>query len=93
MTYSQLNSIPHRGSPYEGTGPVATAISIVSRKVATDLGSTDEDRRELDLRSRGKAQFLVDEDAGIEVARILQDSGYSAKLVADLVFVEEAMKT
>jgi len=58
MTYSQLNSIPHRGSPYEGTGPVATAISIVSRKVATDLGSTDEDRRELDLRSRGKAQFL-----------------------------------
>lgn len=45
------------------------------------------------MRSRGKAQFLVDEDAGIEVARILQDSGYSAKLVADLVFVEEAMKT
>ena len=45
---------------------------------------TDDDRRELDLRYRGKVRFLVDENAGIEVARILQGSGFNAKFVADL---------
>jgi predicted nuclease of predicted toxin-antitoxin system len=45
---------------------------------------TDDDRRELDLQYRGKARFLVDENAGIEVAKFLQNSGYNAKFVADL---------
>ncbi|HKM84981.1 MAG TPA: DUF5615 family PIN-like protein [Terriglobales bacterium] len=45
---------------------------------------TDDDRRELDRQYRGKVQFLVDENAGIEVAKILQGSGYNAKFVADL---------
>jgi hypothetical protein len=45
---------------------------------------SDDDRRELDLQYRGKARFLVDENAGIEVAKILQKSGYNAKFVADL---------
>jgi hypothetical protein len=52
---------------------------------------TDDDRRELDLQYRGKAQFLVDENAGIGVAKIMQDSGYNAKFVADLG-LREAMK-
>jgi hypothetical protein len=45
---------------------------------------SDDDRRELDLHYRGKARFLVDENAGIEVARILQGYGYNAKFVTDL---------
>ena len=45
---------------------------------------SDDDRRELDLQFRGKARFLVDENAGIAVAKILQRSGYNAKFVEDL---------
>lgn len=50
-----------------------------------ELGEpTDEDERELNSQYRGKARFLVDESAGIGVARILQGDGYNAKFVADL---------
>jgi predicted nuclease of predicted toxin-antitoxin system len=45
---------------------------------------TKDDKRELDLRYRGKARFLVDENAGISVAKILQGFGYNAKFAADL---------
>jgi predicted nuclease of predicted toxin-antitoxin system len=44
---------------------------------------TDDDRRELDLEYRGKARFLIDESAGIGVAKILMGDGYNAKFVAD----------
>ena len=44
----------------------------------------DDDERELDRQYRGKARFLVDENAGIEVTKILQGSGYNAEFVADL---------
>ena len=45
---------------------------------------TDGQERELGLRYRGKARFLVDESAGIGVAKILQGYGYNAKSVADI---------
>jgi predicted nuclease of predicted toxin-antitoxin system len=45
---------------------------------------TDDDKHELDLQYRGKVRFLVDENAGIEVAKILQRSGYNAGFVANL---------
>jgi len=45
---------------------------------------TDDDRRELDLQYRGKGRFLVDENAGVVVAKILQRSGYNAKFVEDV---------
>lgn len=45
---------------------------------------TAEEGRQLDLRHRGKARFLVDESVGINVAKILQGYGYSAKYVADM---------
>ncbi len=44
---------------------------------------TDTDKRELDLQYRGKARFLVDESAGIEVAKILQREGYNAKFASE----------
>jgi predicted nuclease of predicted toxin-antitoxin system len=44
----------------------------------------DDDERAFNLEYRGKARFLVDESAGIEVARILQRNGYNAKFVEDL---------
>ena len=45
---------------------------------------TDDDERELDRQYRGKARFLVDENVGIEVTKILQGSGYNAAFVEDL---------
>jgi predicted nuclease of predicted toxin-antitoxin system len=45
---------------------------------------TEDGKRELDLRYRGKARFLVDENAGIVVAKILQGYGYNTKFVADV---------
>lgn len=45
---------------------------------------TAEEGRQLDLRHRGKARFLVDESVGINVAKILQGYGYNAKYVADM---------
>jgi predicted nuclease of predicted toxin-antitoxin system len=45
---------------------------------------TDDDKRELDLQYRGKTRFLVDENAGVEVAKALQGYGYNAKFVADV---------
>jgi len=48
---------------------------------------TDDEERELDLQYRGKARVLVDESAGIGVAKILQRLGYNTKFVADLGLV------
>src|ERR1035441_9114532 len=44
---------------------------------------SDKEERALDLQYRGKARFIVDESAGVEVARILQRFGYNAKFVGE----------
>jgi predicted nuclease of predicted toxin-antitoxin system len=36
------------------------------------------------LEHRGKARFIVDESAGVEVARVLQREGYNTKYVGEL---------
>ena len=41
---------------------------------------SDDDRRELDSQFRGKARFLVDENAGVGVARIPQRSDLTPSL-------------
>jgi len=45
---------------------------------------TDDEKRKLDLQYRDKARFLVDESAGIEVARFLKARGYNVKFVEEL---------
>jgi predicted nuclease of predicted toxin-antitoxin system len=45
---------------------------------------SDEEERALDLEYRGRARFIVDERAGVEVAKILQRYGYNAKFVGEL---------
>ena len=45
---------------------------------------TAGEMREFDLQHRGKARFLVDESAGIGVAKMLQNDGYNAKFASDL---------
>jgi predicted nuclease of predicted toxin-antitoxin system len=45
---------------------------------------TDDDMREFDSEFRGKVRFLVDENAGPEVSRVLEASRYNAKFVADV---------
>jgi predicted nuclease of predicted toxin-antitoxin system len=44
---------------------------------------SDKEERALDLQYRGKARFIVDESAGVEVARILQRFGYNAKFAGE----------
>jgi predicted nuclease of predicted toxin-antitoxin system len=44
---------------------------------------SDKEERALDLQYRGKARFIVDESAGVEVARILQRFGYNTKFVGE----------
>jgi predicted nuclease of predicted toxin-antitoxin system len=44
----------------------------------------DQERRELNDRFRGKARFLVDENAGIEIAEMLRSAGYNSKSVIEL---------
>jgi predicted nuclease of predicted toxin-antitoxin system len=45
---------------------------------------TDDEKRELDLQYRDKARFLVDESAGLGVAKFLQSRGYNTRFVEDL---------
>lgn len=45
---------------------------------------SDEEERALDLEYRGKARFIVDESACVEVAKILQRYGYNTKFVGEL---------
>lgn len=45
---------------------------------------TADEKRQLDLQYRGKVRFLVDESAGINVAKILQGEGYNVQYVADV---------
>lgn len=44
----------------------------------------DEDLRELKMQWRGKARFLVDESAGIGVARLIRGRGYNTKYVDEV---------
>jgi hypothetical protein len=42
---------------------------------------TEDDLHNFKAQYRGKARFLVDESAGVEVARLLENRGYNANFV------------
>jgi predicted nuclease of predicted toxin-antitoxin system len=44
---------------------------------------TEDELRNFKARYRGKARFLVDESAGVEVCRLLKNNGYNAKFVKE----------